>query len=127
MERQMTALKNSKTEETSKAAFAGESRANRRYLYFAQEADIRRVENGAEPVRGTPDQTHENNSPAGKASAVQFLQFPFTNRRIARFKTPGAAVTGDFDHPNYGHLALPPGPVRAGRGFRLTVAAGAAR
>ena len=32
-------LKGSKTEENLKAAFAGESQANRRYLYFAQKAD----------------------------------------------------------------------------------------
>ena len=34
------ALQGSKTEENLKAAFAGESQANRRYLYFAQKADI---------------------------------------------------------------------------------------
>lgn len=33
-------LKGSKTEENLKAAFSGESEANRRYLYFAQKADI---------------------------------------------------------------------------------------
>ena len=33
-------LKSSKTEENLKAAFAGESQANRRYLYFAQKADV---------------------------------------------------------------------------------------
>ena len=32
----MTALKESKTLDNLKAAFAGESQANRRYLYFAQ-------------------------------------------------------------------------------------------
>lgn len=36
----MAQLKNSKTEENLKAAFAGESQANRRYLYFAQKADV---------------------------------------------------------------------------------------
>ena len=36
----MERLKNSKTEENLNAAFAGESQANRRYLYFAQKADI---------------------------------------------------------------------------------------
>ena len=36
----MPALKGSKTEENLKTAFAGESQANRRYLYFAQKADI---------------------------------------------------------------------------------------
>ena len=33
-------LKDSKTEDNLKAAFAGESQANRRYLYFAQKADV---------------------------------------------------------------------------------------
>ncbi len=36
----MAELKGSKTEENLKAAFASESQANRRYLYFAQKADI---------------------------------------------------------------------------------------
>ena len=36
----MPALKGSKTESNLKEAFAGESQANRRYLYFAQKADI---------------------------------------------------------------------------------------
>ncbi len=36
----MPALKESKTEQNLKDAFAGESQANRRYLYFAQKADI---------------------------------------------------------------------------------------
>ena len=36
----MAALKGSKTEANLKAAFAGESQANRRYLYFAQKADV---------------------------------------------------------------------------------------
>ena len=36
----MGALKGSKTEDNLKAAFAGESQANRRYLYFAQRTDV---------------------------------------------------------------------------------------
>ena len=36
----MPALKGTKTEANLKAAFAGESQANRRYLYFAQKADV---------------------------------------------------------------------------------------
>jgi rubrerythrin len=39
-EPQMPDLKGSKTEGNLKEAFAGESQANRRYLYFAQKADI---------------------------------------------------------------------------------------
>ncbi|HMU81983.1 MAG TPA: rubrerythrin family protein [Leptospiraceae bacterium] len=36
----MSNLKGSKTHENLKAAFAGESQANRRYLYFAKQADV---------------------------------------------------------------------------------------
>ena len=36
----MSNLKGTKTHENLKAAFAGESQANRRYLYFAKQADI---------------------------------------------------------------------------------------
>ena len=36
----MPALKDTKTEANLKEAFAGESQANRRYLYFAQKADV---------------------------------------------------------------------------------------
>ena len=36
----MAELKGSKTESNLKEAFAGESQANRRYLYFAQKADV---------------------------------------------------------------------------------------
>ena len=36
----MAELKGSQTESNLKEAFAGESQANRRYLYFAQKADI---------------------------------------------------------------------------------------
>src|SRR3990170_3911156 len=36
----MPSLQGSKTLENLKAAFAGESQANRRYLYFAQKADV---------------------------------------------------------------------------------------
>ncbi len=36
----MPQLKGTKTEDNLKDAFAGESQANRRYLYFAQKADI---------------------------------------------------------------------------------------
>jgi hypothetical protein len=67
-------------------------------------------------IRGEPDPTRENTSPEGTASSVQFLRFPFTDDQIARFKTPGAQVIAGFDHPNYGHMAVLPEPVRAALG-----------
>ena len=64
-------------------------------------------------IRGEPDPTRENTSREGKTSSVQFIKFPFTAGQIARFKTPGTQVIAGFDHPNYGHMALLPEPVRA--------------
>jgi hypothetical protein len=64
-------------------------------------------------IRGEPDPTRENTSPEGKASSVQFLRFSFTEDQIARFKTPGARLIAGLDHPNYGHMAILPEPVRA--------------
>jgi rubrerythrin len=48
-------LKDSKTEENLKAAFAGESQANRRYLYFAQKADIEGYNDVAAVFRSTAE------------------------------------------------------------------------
>ena len=49
------ALKGSKTEHNLKEAFAGESQANRRYLYFAQKADIEGFNDVATVFRSTAE------------------------------------------------------------------------
>ncbi len=51
----MLDLKGSKTEENLKAAFAGESQANRRYLYFAQKADVEGYNDVATVFRSTAE------------------------------------------------------------------------
>jgi hypothetical protein len=71
------------------------------------------VEIGGERIRGQPDPTRENTDPEGKASSVQFVRFPFTREQIARFRTPEITTLVGFDHPNYGHLATMPEPIRA--------------
>ena len=48
-------LANSRTLENLKAAFAGESQANRRYLYFAQKADIEGQNDVAALFRSTAE------------------------------------------------------------------------
>ncbi len=48
-------LKGSKTEQNLKEAFAGESQANRRYLYFAQKADIEGHNDVASVFRSTAE------------------------------------------------------------------------
>ena len=51
----MPALKNTKTWENLKEAFAGESQANRRYLYFAQKADVEGFNDVAAVFRSTAE------------------------------------------------------------------------
>lgn len=48
-------LKGSKTEGNLKAAFAGESQANRRYLYFASKADVEGYNDVAAVFRSTAE------------------------------------------------------------------------
>ena len=51
----MAALKGSKTEQCLKDAFAGESQANRRYLYFANKADVEGQNDVAALFRSTAE------------------------------------------------------------------------
>ena len=51
----MKNLKGTKTEDNLKAAFAGESQANRRYLYFAQKADVEGFNDVAAVFRSTAE------------------------------------------------------------------------
>ncbi|MCM0028500.1 MAG: rubrerythrin family protein [Polynucleobacter sp.] len=48
-------VKGTKTEESLKAAFAGESKANRRYLYFANMADVAGANDVAAVFRSTAE------------------------------------------------------------------------
>ena len=48
-------IKGTKTEENLKAAFAGESQANRRYLFFARQADIEGYPDAAGVFKNTAD------------------------------------------------------------------------
>ena len=48
-------LKGSRTEENLKAAFATEAQANRRYLYFAQKADVEGFSDVASVFRSTAE------------------------------------------------------------------------
>ena len=49
------ALAGTKTEDNLKAAFAGESQANRRYLFFAQKADVEGYNDTAAVFRSTAE------------------------------------------------------------------------
>ena len=74
----MASLANSQTEKNLKEAFAGESQANRRYLYFAQTAD----------VEGYPDVAALFRSVAEGETGHAFGHFDF-------LKAAGDPVTGE--------------------------------
>lgn len=67
--------------------------------------------NGA-TVRGVAEDDQERSREDGKASAVQFIRFPFTAAEIAAFKSGEGDVVVGFDHPSYGHMAVMPAAVR---------------
>jgi len=67
--------------------------------------------NGA-TVRGVAEDDQERSREDGKASAVQFIRFPFTAAEIAAFKGGEGDVVVGFDHPSYGHMAVMPTTVR---------------
>ena len=55
MEKYNMSIKGTKTEENLKDAFAGESQANRRYLYFAAKADVEGENDVATVFRSTAE------------------------------------------------------------------------
>ena len=68
---------------------------------------------GGARIAGVPEADMDRTTAEGKASSVQFIHFPFTATQIAAFRAAGAQVVVGFDHPNYGHMAVMPEPVRA--------------
>ena len=61
-------------------------------------------------IAGAPEGDRTNAS--GKASSVQFLHFPFTDREIERLRNGGSEIVVAIDHPNYAHRAVMPDAVR---------------
>jgi hypothetical protein len=68
---------------------------------------------GEEMIKGVPETDIDRTSSQGKASAVQFVHFPFTTNQIAIFRRPNAQVVLGFSHPAYGHMVVMPESVRA--------------
>ena len=67
---------------------------------------------GGERIAGIPEADQDRTTAQGKASSVQFVHFNFTPAQIAAFKMPGTQVVLGLSHPNYGHMAVLPEPVR---------------
>lgn len=66
-----------------------------------------------ETVAGVPEADQERTDETGKASAVQFLHFPFTDAQVEKFRRPGCEATLGFRHANYSHQTVLSEPVRA--------------
>ncbi len=71
---------------------------------------------GGDIIRGVPEADLDRTSAAGKASAVQFLHFPFTDAQVAAFREQGAEAVVGFSHPEYAHMAVLPEAVRQALG-----------
>ncbi len=73
-------LKGSKTQDNLKAAFAGESQANRRYLYFASKADVEGYNDVAAVFRSTAE--GETGHAFGHLEYLEAIGDPVTDRPI---------------------------------------------
>ena len=90
----MGTLKGSKTEENLKAAFAGESQANRRYLYFANKADVEGQNDVAALFRSTAE--GETGHAHGHLEWLEQVGDPATGLPIGRTRDNlKAAVAGE--------------------------------
>ena len=90
----MANFKGSKTEQNLKDAFAGESRANRRYLYFSKIADIEGLPDVAGLFRDTAD--GETGHAHGHLDYLKQTGDPATGKPIGTTaKNLAAAVAGE--------------------------------
>jgi hypothetical protein len=67
---------------------------------------------GSDTIRGVLEDDQERSREDGKASAVQFLRFPFRPAQVAAFRSGAGDVVVGFDHPDYSHMAVMPLVVR---------------
>jgi rubrerythrin len=106
----MAALKGSKTEDNLKAAFAGESQANRRYLYFAQKADVEGHNDVAAVFRSTAE--GETGHAHGHLEYLEASGDPATGLPIGPTdKNLAAAVAGE----THEYTDMYPGMARTAR------------
>ncbi len=106
----MPKLQGSKTETNLKEAFAGESQANRRYLYFAQKADVEGFNDVAavfrSPAEGETGHAH------GHLEYLQEVGDPATGKPIGdTSKNPVAAIAGE----THEYTDMYPGMARTAR------------
>ena len=107
----MSDLKGSKTQENLKEAFAGESQANRRYLYFAQKADVEGYNDVAAVFRSTAE--GETGHAHGHLDYLAQVGDPATDLPIGSSRQNlKAAVAGE----THEYTDMYPGMAKAARG-----------
>lgn len=103
-------LKGSKTEENLKAAFAGESQANRRYLYFAQKADVEGYNDVSAVFRSTAE--GETGHAHGHLEYLEEVGDPATGKPIGSTSDNlKAAIAGE----TYEYTDMYPGMAKSAR------------
>ena len=106
----MKALKGSKTEQSLKDAFAGESQANRRYLYFAAKADVEGQNDVASIFRSTAE--GETGHAHGHLEYLESVGDPATGLPIGRSRDNlKAAIAGE----THEYTDMYPGMARTAR------------
>ncbi len=63
------------------------------------------IEIGDHIIKGVPEADIDRTTADGKASAVQFIHFPFTPDQIAAFKAGDKRIVLSINHATYGHMA----------------------
>ena len=106
----MADLKGSKTEQNLKDAFAGESQANRRYLYFAQKADVEGYNDVSTVFRSTAE--GETGHAHGHLDYIKVVGDPATGLPIGdTLENLAAAVSGE----TYEYTEMYPGMAKTAR------------
>ncbi|HUC62585.1 MAG TPA: rubrerythrin family protein [Alphaproteobacteria bacterium] len=106
----MASLKGSKTEQNLKDAFSGESQANRRYLYFAQKADVEGYNDVAAVFRSTAE--GETGHAHGHLEYLEAVGDPATGKPIGRTSDNLAAAVAGETHE---YTDMYPGMARTAR------------
>ena len=110
----MPALNNTKTWENLKEAFAGESQANRRYLYFAQKADVEGYNDVAAVFRSTAE--GETGHAHGHLEYLEEVGDPATGEPIgATDANLKASIAGE----THEYTDMYPGMAKTARAGRL--------
>ncbi len=71
------------------------------------------LEVGGMRVAGVAEADQDRTTAEGKASAVQFIHYPFKPAEIAGFRQANTRIVVGFDHPAYAHMTVMPEAVRA--------------